>query len=582
MISEGNEILGPSGPPRGGPGGGVLCKKKASLLRAATPKQNLLGGFSILNDATMDVTIPPHNLRRFASSVSCLGRIGKDLYVSFDPLDGLTLSSLNEAKSAYGKFHFDPGFFERCDGPHREAPKRDGGGGGGGGGGGLPSSGDDDDDDDDGGGGGSSRGGRADDDSSRYVCRVPVRSVHSVLRPRKGVLSLRVRSEGADDDGNHFGMRRSSPSARTTGGGGGGGRSRSRGRRRRADEGDDDEDGGGRRRGRRAGSYSARERSRSRGSRRRNGRDEDEDDDGGGGDGPPTDATNPRNSDKMTLSFEFHIDTSLSSSSSTSRKNDNNGGGGANDNNYYYNANSNNNGGGGGGGGGGAFRVVHKVGVTDANGIALSASAARRRTRSEIVSHPRLWLRLLDPLRRAAEVALTIDDALRVVTATSFHPGEVGCGAIGGVGGEDGAGGNAVLLAAAARNAVLKTETSTGAEEFDEYDFRSNRGKKKRGRRRGGGGTRRRGGEDESEDTGSNDERDERGDDHEGGEGGDDCDYEKESDRPPSDVNQKVILVFSIKEAKVRIRNVICSASRASPFSPSSPPTSLFRKCARK
>ena len=248
----------------------------------------------------------------------------------------------------------------------------------------------------------------------------------------------------------------------------------------------------------------------------------------------------------MTLSFEFHIDTSLPSS--TSRKNGN--GGGASDNNHYYNANGN--GGGGGGGGGGAFRVVHKVGVTDANGIALSASAARRRTRSEIVSHPRLWLRLLDPLRQAAEVALTIDDALRVVTATSFHPGEVGCGAIGGVG-EDAAGGNAVLRAAAARNAVLKTETSTGAEEFDEYDFRSNRGKK-RGRRRGGEGKRRRGGEDESEDGGGNDERDERGDDDEGGEGGDDCDYEKESDRPPSDVNQKVILVFSIKEAKVRIR----------------------------
>ena len=108
----------------------------------------------------MDVTIPPHNLRRFASSVSCLGRIGKDLYVSFDPLDGLTLSSLNEAKSAYGKFHFDPGFFERCDGPHRESTKRGVGVGVGGGGGGLPSSGDDDADGD-GGGGRSSRGGGA-------------------------------------------------------------------------------------------------------------------------------------------------------------------------------------------------------------------------------------------------------------------------------------------------------------------------------------------------------------------------------------------------------------------------------------
>ena len=66
---------------------------------------------------------------------------------------------------------------------------------------------------------------------------------------------------------------------------------------------------------------------------------------------------------------------------------------------------------------------------------------------------------------------------------------------------------------------------------------------------------RRRGGEEESEDGGGNDERDESGDDDEGEEGGwDDCDYDKESYLPPSDVNQKVILVFSIKEAKVRIR----------------------------
>jgi hypothetical protein len=35
----------------------------------------------------------------------------------------------------------------------------------------------------------------------------------------------------------------------------------------------------------------------------------------------------------------------------------------------------------------------------------------------------------------------------------------------------------------ARNNAVLRTERSTGAEEFDEYDFRSNRGK-------GGGGGR--------------------------------------------------------------------------------------------
>jgi hypothetical protein len=97
-------------------------------------------------------------------------------------------------------------------------------------------------------------------------------------------------------------------------------------------------------------------------------------------------------------------------------------------------------------------------------------------------------MRLLDPLKRTNEVALTIDDELKVVTATSFHNSEE----------------NAVLN----RNAVLKTETSTGVEEFDEYDFRNNR---------------------------------------------------KENDEElPGEVNERVVLVFSIKEAKVSMAVNCC------------------------
>jgi len=184
---------------------------------------------------------------------------------------------------------------------------------------------------------------------------------------------------------------------------------------------------------------------------------------------------------------------------------------------------------------GGVFRVLHKVGVTDANGITLSASVTQSRTRSEVVTPPKLWLRLLDPLRRTAEVALTIDDELKVVTATSFHPGELG--------NDNREVENAVLQAAAARNAVLKTETSMGVEEFTEYDFRNNRGKRRRRRRKGG----RDGGNSDGEE--SENERSEE----EGGED-DEYDFEKESERPPLDVNQKVILVFSIKEAKAMLQ----------------------------
>merc|ERR1712157_279074 len=101
-------------------------------------------------------------------------------------------------------------------------------------------------------------------------------------------------------------------------------------------------------------------------------------------------------------------------------------------------------------------------------------------------------------------------DQLRVVTATSFHPGEFTGAHL-----NDDQNSNAVLQAAAARNALLKTETSTTVEVFVEYDFRNNRGKKKkRGKKKNGS---------------DDDEEDANGEDEE----------ERESERPPLDVNEK-------------------------------------------
>ena len=431
----------------------------------------------------MDITIPPHNLKRFSASITCLGKIGKDLYLSFDPLDGLTLSSLNDAKSAYGKFHFDSHFFERCSAPTNSgmtAKKNNNSSRG---------------------RSGSNDGGDSDDEEfydTRYVCRVPVRSIHSILRPRKGVCSLRIRSEGMDDKGNYFGLNQKKKKKKKDRGEKERGRHRSRSRDDN-DSDNDDEDGGKNKRG----SFSARERSRSRSKRRKQMKMKRNNDNADGADDPNSMS---QNTSKMMLSFEFFIERP------PPRSINNDGNHNPNNHNGMKN--------------GGVFRVLHKVGVTDANGITLSASVTQRRTRSEIVCHPKLWLRLLDPLRRTAEVALTIDDELNVVTATSFHPGEIQQhGNDGGAGGEQ----NAVLQAAAARNAQLKTETSTGTEEFDEYDFRNQRGKKKQRRR----------GSDDSDEDGSDGEEDE--------------DFEKESDMPPLDVNQKAILVFSIKEAKVSL-----------------------------
>lgn len=462
----------------------------------------------------MDITISPHNLKRFAASITCLGKIGKDLYLSFDPLDGLTLSSLNEAKSAFGKFHFEPGFFEKCGGPAADGAP--GGGIGGSRGQGLRrncrdrSTNDDDNNDNDKNG----EGENVEEDDARYDCRVPVRSVLSILRPRKSVISLRIRSEGVDGDGNFFGVYRNGDDDDVSGRGSdrhghrrrrGGSRSRSRVIDEDADEEKDNP------RGRRqAGSFSSRERSRSRRRRKQKNNNDDHHDDN---ENDNDDYVNgiSHNTKKMMLSFEYYIECLTSNRDMNT--------------NHLHNHHKSNNST-SCGVGGGTFRVIHKVGVTDCNAISLSESVAQRRTRSEIISHPRLWLRLIDPLRRTPEMALTIDDKLKVVTATSFHPMEVQSGGSSG-------NNNAILQAAVARNAVLKTETSMGADEFDEYDFRNNRGKNRKNQH--------------AADSDGDESADISGDE----EANDDKEV-NERDRPPLDVNQRVILVFSIKEAKVR------------------------------
>ena len=70
----------------------------------------------------MDVVIPGHSIRTFSSSVATLSKIGNYLYIEFDPLLGLTLRTLNDAKSAFAEFHFEVGFFERCTSPPPPPP----------------------------------------------------------------------------------------------------------------------------------------------------------------------------------------------------------------------------------------------------------------------------------------------------------------------------------------------------------------------------------------------------------------------------------------------------------------------------
>lgn len=76
----------------------------------------------------MDVVIPSHSVRLFGAALHSLHKIGsnKDLYWEFDPISGLTIQTLNDAKSAYARMHFAPSFFERCTRPPRLSQRRRG------------------------------------------------------------------------------------------------------------------------------------------------------------------------------------------------------------------------------------------------------------------------------------------------------------------------------------------------------------------------------------------------------------------------------------------------------------------------
>jgi hypothetical protein len=112
----------------------------------------------------MDVILPGFSVRPFCASLACMGKIGKDCYFEFDPLgDGLVLRALNDAKSAYNQFRYEPAFFEKCTGLTYTGKRS-----------------------------------FSDSQESRFCCRVALRALAPILRPRKDVISLRIRSETKD------------------------------------------------------------------------------------------------------------------------------------------------------------------------------------------------------------------------------------------------------------------------------------------------------------------------------------------------------------------------------------------------
>ncbi|GKY92372.1 hypothetical protein MPSEU_000208100 [Mayamaea pseudoterrestris] len=109
----------------------------------------------------MDCVIPAHSIRTFCASLVCLSKIGNEIYFEFDALEGLSVRALNDAKSAYSLIRFEPAFFERCTAPPSLRRKRT----------------------------------AMTQDDLRFSCRVALKALTAIVRPRKDVVSLRICSE---------------------------------------------------------------------------------------------------------------------------------------------------------------------------------------------------------------------------------------------------------------------------------------------------------------------------------------------------------------------------------------------------
>src|SRR6056300_510245 len=110
----------------------------------------------------MDCIIVGHAVKPFIAALACLTRIGKEITLDFDPMDGLSLRSLNDSKSIFSSFHFEPSYFQKCSSP--------------------PFS--------------SSRKRRKTDTDSHWTIRISIKALAALIRPRKDVLSLQIVTTG--------------------------------------------------------------------------------------------------------------------------------------------------------------------------------------------------------------------------------------------------------------------------------------------------------------------------------------------------------------------------------------------------
>jgi len=165
-------------------------------------------------------------------------------------------------------------------------------------------------------------------------------------------------------------------------------------------------------------------------------------------------------------------------------------------------------------------KVIHRTRVAEVDNI---TAVAPKEHSSELVAAPKVLLNWLEPIKRTAEGCLIFTKDADTIVATSFNS-------------TDTAGTNVALTTA--RQHILKTETSINVEDLDDYDFQDSR---------------------TIVPTDNTDDDD------------DDDDHERDSNRMdpaapnncpvPSNVNDEVVLVFGMKEAKALLQ--FCSSNSA-------------------
>jgi hypothetical protein len=160
------------------------------------------------------------------------------------------------------------------------------------------------------------------------------------------------------------------------------------------------------------------------------------------------------------------------------------------------------------------MRVAHRVGVAECDSIMAVVSSTIREQHnsySEIVSSPKLFTKILDPLRKTAEIVFTVNDEKKQITAASFHASDIVATARTGNNSDT----NLLLLPS---SMLLKTQTSMGCDEFECYTWR-------------------------------NSEHFDNSLLHSGGAEG-----STNREQPPSNVHEEVNLVFGIREIKTLVQ----------------------------